>query len=599
MKKLFLTLAAIVAAICVAFSIGTKQVDATNEVVGGVTNLLLKEDFYLSDVDHNLACHTNARIEPGKNYTMIATKEFFGNNYVGGSLQNNIMGVTYRHDDMSSTGSTMSWKMKWHSLGVFTFNFVASWSGYVEFYDFRCSYNDISEADLDHIVFYQGDVTMFKGFPIEVDLTGYEYYSDSNITITTDCTNPIDPNDIKAGIVAYDTTDGLISTDQITLIKDTYSTNQSVGTHMMEFAASDAAGNIKTLVVTINVVDSVGPTITTKNSILWEVRGVIPELNDLRSYFVIRDNYDGVISTDNLYGMTWLGNGHFNGYDVGNYSFTVKCDDASGNTTEETFTLSAVDTTPPVIELAHVEINLSELGSDLTSLKFSDYLVSYDDNSRYIKKVYVESNYKDDYASYVGIVPVKVTAIDGSGNIATQEGVVYIIDDIAPQFYIHGSLLQLADDTVEDSTNINARIRRSLNERGIKYDTILIIESEYFNSGDKPGIYDIKYAYSYQGNVVYEIGQIEVIETGKANQTTDNQEQNVEVENPTTEPEKQTTPEPAGKVEEEKGTNVTNVVTNNPNNSTNDNYLYFLVLIPIVLGVIIYFVYRKRNRVIR
>ena len=583
MKKIFSLIAILTFAIIavLASSLKASAVLVNTEDVG--KNKLDPAYFYKTAAGH-AAYSEGIHYERGHNYTLVAAKEFFGSAYTQGALQgNNRLTIRYVVDDDNNSGYMPTYNLQYRPIGFFVSSFNCPVDGTIYFDDLRTPIESKEDIRTDLIMLFEGEISDFKGFVQNVDLSNYEYNGDQDIVITTECTNPITPQAIKDSIVAFDTTDGIIQSDQITVLRDTYTGNMTTGTHIMEFQATDSSNNTRNLIVTINVVDTVAPVISLKNEIEWEVRGVIPTIADIRNYFVVRDNYDGLISPENLYDFQWVTR-TFNGYETGRYRISIKCADSSGNVAVFEGYFMAVDTTPPVVDFNSVEIKLSELGTNLETLTETDFTNYCSDNSRYITKIYVEANYGVELETYVGIIPIKLTVIDGAGNITVKEGVISVIDDIAPTFYVKSTLLALVEEEELTHGRIHQEIRKNLKQRGILYDHLLIVSSDLDFEDPQTGVYNVKYAYSYQNNVVYEMGQIEVLNTkGKADNNTEN-----------------LTPAPNPQTPTSTGDG--NVQTGDMSvNQTeeNDDWLYFLVLIPILVGVIIYISYRRKNRIVR
>ena len=104
-----------------------------------------------------------------------------------------------------------------------------------------------------------------------------------------------------------------------------------------------------------------------------------------------------------------------------------------------------------------------------------------------------------------------IKAKDDAGNETIKTVVFKIIDDIAPEFYIHVDLLTTNTKEIKSVDEIKAVISDNLHQDGILFDKINLISCDYFTNEKKPGEYKVKYAYSYRGEVNYVVGTIKVV----------------------------------------------------------------------------------------
>ena len=537
-------------------------------------------------------CKSDQRfdVKAGDTMTFVASTGFFGSAYNASTNSLSTgkkLGMSFVVEGGPSGDYRIS--LSYAYSGIFIGSKTFNYNGHFYIDDFMTRVDSLADFDRSHVMLYYGDKTLFKGFVADMkDLPeGFEYVSDSQITIHTSCSNPITTESIKESLVAYDYTDGIISSSQIETITDNYSTSSSVvGTHLLEFRAVDSSSNTRNLKVYVVVEDNEGPTISLRQDLTYEIQGRTITLDDIRSYFEVRDNYDGYISNSNLYDLTWDASGEFDGCTCKTYLITVKCDDSSGNVGTLTCNFQTIDTTPPQAKLKTMIVKLSEYYNGFLNKPVSEYFEYISDNSREIPYIYFENNYDSEEIKDVGDIPVRVTIIDKYGNKTIIDGVFQVIDDIAPMFYVKGDLITTTNTDTLTPNQIKTKIKANLKAKGINYDQVIMVDSNYFDTPDKEGKYEVKYAYKANNDIVYEYSEIEVIKVGKteseATLDTDKDKQPYE---PIGSKDKTTT-----QVE------TANVETKTTNNKFGTIILYVVVLAPILIGSIVFIVYKRRQR---
>jgi hypothetical protein len=131
----------------------------------------------------------------------------------------------------------------------------------------------------------------------------------------------------------------------ITVIGNTYTANKSVpGTYQITYQATDQFGNSSTKLITVTVIDNVGPVFSGVSTVVKPVGSVLTA-SEIIAQVIASDEISGNVSasiqivTDNYTG---------NGATLGNYSIIVRATDASGNSTDYTITVQVRDSLPPV-----------------------------------------------------------------------------------------------------------------------------------------------------------------------------------------------------------------------------------------------------------
>lgn len=188
----------------------------------------------------------------------------------------------------------------------------------------------------------------------------------NNVTKTTEYSNKI--TDFKSLFTYSDDTS---AKDNITfeIISDGYTaTYNKKGEYIVKAKVTDEAGNSATGTLTITVKDTTAPIITAPANV--EIgNSVLFTIDNLKEKIVVNDGYDGKLTN---YELTDVNNYAANYKTVGNYKFTIKATDSSGNTVTGTITLVVSDTTAPEIFYDSYFILVRE-GEELTN----EMIISY------------------------------------------------------------------------------------------------------------------------------------------------------------------------------------------------------------------------------
>ncbi|ERJ11262.1 immunoglobulin-like domain-containing protein [Haloplasma contractile] len=204
--------------------------------------------------------------------------------------------------------------------------------------------------------------------------------------------------------------------DNVTIDIDYSSLDFSaVGTYTVTVTATDASGNESTATFEVSIMDTTDPVITVEDH-SYEVYSDEPTWADL---VTAADNYDETVTIDIDYSSV--------DFDiVGMYTVTVTATDANGNEAVDTFEVSIVDTTAPVVE---VEDQTIEVFSDLPTWS---NMITVTDNYDTDVTIDVDATVVD--MNVLGTYTVTVTATDASGNETVVTFTITIIDTVKPEF---------------------------------------------------------------------------------------------------------------------------------------------------------------------
>jgi hypothetical protein len=225
---------------------------------------------------------------------------------------------------------------------------------------------------------------------------------------------------VDAGATAFDYVDGNMSSS-ITKVGNVDDTK--LGTYYITYNAVDLNGNAGTNVRVVYVVDNIAPVIT--------LVGADPITIDYGKTFID----PGTTVSDNFYtGIVATSSNNVNVNQLGTYVLTYSAVDPSGNhAIQITRTVHVVDVSAPVITL---------LGPDTMIL---DVFAPYNDPG-----TLVDDNHTKNMVAQVtgfvdntklGVYPVTYTATDSSGNTATKNRVVIVLDRERPVIHLNGSSL--------------------------------------------------------------------------------------------------------------------------------------------------------------
>ncbi len=258
-------------------------------------------------------------------------------------------------------------------------------------------------------------------------------------------------------------------------------TARELGQHHVTIAIEDAAGNQAEKAFTIAVVDNDAPDIKGPGAITLLMSDPYPSLEAIiDEHFTITDNHTSVDGIDVII-VT---------HDIpddfavaGDYSFTLRATDASGNTTERTIDVEIYDDVPPVIDGPEViEVSYT---SPLTLHDIIETLsVSDNHYNLSIQDVYVLTDSYTTDAEIPGVYVVEVGVTDGN-NETRHTIYVSVIDDVPPIFTVSERII------VEEGTALNAKTLVSLlmREEAVARQNPTTADIKHIRPLDTPGHY--------------------------------------------------------------------------------------------------------------
>jgi len=196
----------------------------------------------------------------------------------------------------------------------------------------------------------------------------------------------------------------------------------TVGTYEIKVRVADQAGNYQEVSFNVNVVDTQPPTF----ALIANQTIEIGAYNDFDWRVLITNTQDN--STSNLIHLEVEDNVDYNA--LGTYSVTVRLIDESDNYSDQTFLVTVVDTTKPLVSL-NPSIDSMMIGSTYT-----DYGVTVQDATETI--IYISGSVNTGVA---GTYILTYVVIDEANNITTKKRIVTVYDSRLPVTFVLGSAL--------------------------------------------------------------------------------------------------------------------------------------------------------------
>ena len=282
---------------------------------------------------------------------------------------------------------------------------------------------------------------------------------------------------------------------QLSLSKTNFNCSD-VGNNTVVFTALDVNGNSSTENVTIQVLDTISPTINAQNITLY--------LNASGSASTSVAAVD-LGSSDNCnIASSSLSQTNFDCTEVGSNLTQLSFTDASGNTTSTTIDITVVDSIKPQLATQNVTVYLDNNGDASVTANQIDNGTS--DNCG-IDLLSIDQNVFD--CSHIGSNTINFTALDVNGNTASKTVTVTVLDTVAPQVLVTPDTLYL--DATGNATLTVASINNGSSDNcGI---TSLALSSTDFNCNNiGPNLITLT-ATDGSGNVTAQSTTVTILDT--------------------------------------------------------------------------------------
>src|SRR5690554_143865 len=312
---------------------------------------------------------------------------------------------------------------------------------------------------------------------------------DKDITLVVDVDNPIYINDLNSLFGAFDNYDGNV-TDNIEVVEDGYSENMNKpGVYTVKIRATDSSNNGTNLTYTVWVKDTLAPVVEPLEPIYISYTQSL-DIETLPDLVVATDNYTEHLDIY-LYDENYIGNES----KIGQYFVEIYVDDLNGNTTSVIQEIHVIDDVAPVI--SGKNDHFLEVENIIRPYDVLANVTAVDEVDEGPIDVYIISH---DYVRHVvGTFVFVLGAKDASGNEATYEVTVRVLDSTSPEFYIKIPQITLDQSHVHNANELLDLIKSMLT---IQYEHIEIIHNEYEGNENKPGVYRINLSANTGTNTV-------------------------------------------------------------------------------------------------
>jgi hypothetical protein len=202
----------------------------------------------------------------------------------------------------------------------------------------------------------------------------------------------------------------------------------NLGNNTVTITSTDASGNVSTATVVVLVQDVTAPVIATVSGTVTKVLGANGTVAISQSD-VVASVTDACTSTPTV---TWTPT-TVSCSNLGNVAVVITSVDASGNVSTSVKTVLVVDQTAPVISApAAITLNLNSAGT----VTLPNGVASATDNCA-VNSIQYSKTFFD--CSNLGVNTVTITSTDVSGNVATTNMSVKVVDNTAPVLTLVGS----------------------------------------------------------------------------------------------------------------------------------------------------------------
>ncbi|MFM1769254.1 MAG: hypothetical protein RJA22_1783, partial [Verrucomicrobiota bacterium] len=197
-----------------------------------------------------------------------------------------------------------------------------------------------------------------------------------------------------------------------------------VGTNLVTWTATDAAGNSSTCVQTVVVVDGENPVVTCPADIT--ATAPAGQCTASVSFSATTSDNCGVASTVYAIGITPIPSPY--AFPVGETTVSVTTTDVNGNTASCSFKVTVADSEPPTVICDSKTVYLDASGA--ASIVPADVYASGSDNCGTVTPVSVSPS--SFTCANLGANTVTLTVQDASGNTATCNATVTVVDLMPP-----------------------------------------------------------------------------------------------------------------------------------------------------------------------
>lgn len=490
MKKIVITLLAV----SFLFGLNTFKFKASNsppyiENILDLSNLVIYDNPEDTNSKYCLKSIEPIVLEKGETYTFVISEDYFDDRTFGHIDLDYEVYYTFIDPD------TDEW------VGACNSYYFGSTYAYMSFVAIY-SLLDIRELALEQkpntpnqdIMLYRGGIEMFNG-----EYTSFKScYTTINWVYLKDYDVEVNIEDIISSIDVLDSPNVTFE-----MIEDNYSPNKDkIGEFNIILMANSRSNNKSLLKIIVRIADITPPVFLGDSVFDLELKENMPTVEDVIYQIDVIDNYsllsrqDIVVVSDNYSN---------NKNNVGSYTIVLEAKDAFNNTSTKEVTVNVFDQTPPVIRGPR-EIFRYSTDSLLTNEEIKMFFTVEDNvDGNLTNDLLVEGNYE----RIPGIYEYILTVSDYSGNTATHNLLVNVLDGNYPVFIDNGTYI-MAYGIYKDMTHEDIKNWILGNHENAEDIKILIDESMYLKDKDQP----MYVYYSYSLNEQTHYGRI-LIEPSK------------------------------------------------------------------------------------
>ncbi|MDC0558941.1 hypothetical protein OAO42_00865 [Candidatus Izimaplasma bacterium] len=287
---------------------------------------------------------------------------------------------------------------------------------------------------------------------------------------------------VNNNVTAIDDYDGSITPVVVT---DDYTSNiDTLGEYEVIVKTVDSSMNEAQKSFNIIIEDTTDPYIESSNTVIMNQSNT-KNINQIVDELVIGDNYYEeedifiAITSDEYTG--------FEGVE-GDYLVSIDLTDPSGNTIEETFTVTVVDDIFPIITgpstYSYSYTETKTLDDFKSLLAIADNVDSFT-----ISDINVLTDEFTTRATDIGSFTIILSVTDSAGNVSTHEMLITIVDDIAPVIFIDNYIITLsAASTFNEGDALKLLLTN--NELTDRQYTVKKLLDEYTGNEELPGTYE-------------------------------------------------------------------------------------------------------------
>ena len=451
-------------------------------------NYLSEDNFTLED-DH-LVTDAPFLVKPYTNYCLTVTRE-----YMESGAENIIINFYNNDEEIDSLTVTIATDLIILS-GCYYLYMTFETSAQTNYIDlvFDDSRDFFSTNTIAQFMLEEGTISTAA--------EGIETYIEGNVidtngpilsgaaVIISDVDNPIEIDDIKAGMYAYDAIDEDV-TNNITVMTDDYTENATtLGNYEIIFQVADSSENTTDFTCIVKVIDITKPVFSGPSEITVSYPNAFT-INDLKAMIHASDNYDGDITANiSIYQENYTESTNI----VGEYQVSFAVADSSDNSNIFTMTIYVIDADYPLFYgVSEVTIGYDQT---LTVLEIQNSLQAIDNYDGDLSaQIHLKTDGYSAYQHCIGDYVIVFEVEDLAGNYNQKTVIVRIIDEIGPIIYFDTSIIKVYNSTILSMSDLTTLLKKSGELAADENYQLYIRYDSYSDHASIPGVYHLTLEY--------------------------------------------------------------------------------------------------------